>query len=302
MSVLLLILKIIGITLLSIIGLVLLVILLVLFVPIRYRADASYHEKCILNGKVTWLLHLVSLKAAYDDDGFTKHFRILGFDLLNRKKKERSKKQKKPKKSRKPKEEKPLDRLPEESEFTLEGFDDEQPETDTDKDPFTEQAQSDTEDAGFFAKLKEYVQKIADLINNFQDKVSAFLNKIKSMKGQFDRYYALIDNYRNREILSAALYQVMKALRAIRPRKWTANARFGFDDPATTGRILVILSILYPWTGKHLHVEPLYDEQLVEGDALVKGHVFLITLLIVGWKLYFNKDLKRLIRSLKKEA
>ena len=44
MTVILMILRIVGIALLVILGLLLAVVLAVLFVPVRYRADGSFHE------------------------------------------------------------------------------------------------------------------------------------------------------------------------------------------------------------------------------------------------------------------
>lgn len=63
--ILLLILKIIGMVLLIILGLLLAAVLLVLFVPVRYRADASYDGKPDGEASLTWLLHLVRLKISF---------------------------------------------------------------------------------------------------------------------------------------------------------------------------------------------------------------------------------------------
>lgn len=63
--IILLILKIIGIVIAVVLGLLLLCICAVLFVPVRYRARASYDESFEGEGRVSWLLHLVSIRAAY---------------------------------------------------------------------------------------------------------------------------------------------------------------------------------------------------------------------------------------------
>ena len=87
-SVLLIILKIIGITLLIIIGLILLMLLLVLFVPVRYRFKGSYNENFLCKGKITWLLHLVSVAIDVEEKAVVS-IRILGIPLsLFMKKKE----------------------------------------------------------------------------------------------------------------------------------------------------------------------------------------------------------------------
>ena len=71
MAVLLLILKIIGIILLILLGLILLILAVVLFVPVRYQVSGSIGEKTTVRIAVTWLLHAVSWRAAYEEEGFS---------------------------------------------------------------------------------------------------------------------------------------------------------------------------------------------------------------------------------------
>ena len=78
MAVLLLILKIIGIILLILLGLILLILAVVLFVPVRYQVSGSIVEKTTVRIAVTWLLHAVSWRAAYEEEGFSSQLRIFG--------------------------------------------------------------------------------------------------------------------------------------------------------------------------------------------------------------------------------
>ncbi len=66
LHILLMILKILGILLLVILGIILAVLLVVLFVPLRYRVDASFDGKPQGGVLVSWLLHLVTVRVSYD--------------------------------------------------------------------------------------------------------------------------------------------------------------------------------------------------------------------------------------------
>ena len=68
MTALLTILKVIGWILLGILGLILLTVLTVLLVPIRYRADGVWKEEKYIRGRVTWLLHLLSIRVTYEKE------------------------------------------------------------------------------------------------------------------------------------------------------------------------------------------------------------------------------------------
>ncbi len=92
MTVLLTILKVIGWILLGILGLILLTVLTVLLVPIRYRADGVWKEEKYIRGRVTWLLHLLSIRVTYEKNCFLE-VRVAGFLIYP--KKERSGKKEK---------------------------------------------------------------------------------------------------------------------------------------------------------------------------------------------------------------
>lgn len=101
MHVLLLILKILGITLGSIVGVVLLLILLVLIIPIRYAGAADKHEKINFTARGSWLLHLIHVTFAYEDKETELGVKVFGITVYP--KKEKPKKEKKKKKNNKKK-------------------------------------------------------------------------------------------------------------------------------------------------------------------------------------------------------
>jgi len=103
-SVVLSILKIIGIILLVILCIILALLLIVLFVPIRYGARAVKEEQGP-DGKITdglraqagvsWLAHIISFKIAFEGGKLSKGLKIFGIDLSKRKKQKAKKKKKK---------------------------------------------------------------------------------------------------------------------------------------------------------------------------------------------------------------
>lgn len=82
LSILLLILKITGISLLCILGLILLVVVLVLFVPIRYKADVNYENALNAAARVRWLWPLVNVKVTFDGKKLKLAARVLGIPVF----------------------------------------------------------------------------------------------------------------------------------------------------------------------------------------------------------------------------
>ncbi len=79
--VIVLILKIIGITLLAILGLLILLLLMGLLVPVRYEIDARKQEDIRLRAKVSWLLHMFSVPVVYEKGELHVRIKILGIPI-----------------------------------------------------------------------------------------------------------------------------------------------------------------------------------------------------------------------------
>ena len=102
LHIILLILKAVGILLAAVLLLLLLCILLLLFVPLRYEIAFRHTEtETAVQGKVSWLLHLIRAKLFYEkpeEKGLL--VKIGSFQLIP--KKEKKKKKQKPVKKAKP--------------------------------------------------------------------------------------------------------------------------------------------------------------------------------------------------------
>lgn len=84
LSIILLILKIIGIILLLLIGLFVTVLLFVLLVPIRYCVLAEHGEENLyVNAKVTWLLHLLRANVSHVEGTLHIRVKVLWFTLFD---------------------------------------------------------------------------------------------------------------------------------------------------------------------------------------------------------------------------
>ena len=79
--ILLVILKIIGIVLLVILGLLLGILLAVLFIPVRYKAEGSYHGQLLLSVCATWFFHILAFRAVYEGEGLVCSLKVLGVRL-----------------------------------------------------------------------------------------------------------------------------------------------------------------------------------------------------------------------------
>ena len=75
---------------------------------------------------------------------------------------------------------------------------------------------------------------------------------------------------------------------------------YGADNPATTGQVLGILSVLYARTGRLLDIRPNFEEKQLECDVELKGRIQVFTLLVIVVKVVLNKELRQLIKEFQK--
>ena len=91
-------------------------------------------------------------------------------------------------------------------------------------------------------------------------------------------------------------------MKSLKPKKFEAAFVVGTDDPASTGEILAVCGMLYPILGPQVNVVGDFERKRLEGHLLLKGKIRFFTFLRVAVKIYFNKDIRKLYKLLKKEA
>lgn len=354
MSVLLLILKIIGIALLTVLSLVLLAIVLVLFVPIRYKGSFNKGEdddELNALAVVSWLLSIVRAKVSYDKDKpLFYELRVFGIRILSSNKKKKEKASKKNSYS-----EVSVSQLsnPNSGVYTIEEADsddtlddnvadnseystrddlvknqdenceeldaaddsdinesvDSNDNKDTDKSDTSNNDLSDNIEPdkkhkkSFITKIREGFEKLknafkklfssgADLYKKAED----FINKVSR---EYRFYNKFLTDERNKKAFDKCLKKLIRILNSIKP-KLKGNLTFGMEDPASTGNVLIFLSILYPLLPRKFVIDPRFNEKIFKANLLFKGKIRLHVLTGAAISIYFDKNFKRMMRIYKK--
>ena len=145
---------------------------------------------------------------------------------------------------------------------------------------------------GFFEKVRSKIKKIRETINNI-------IKKIKRLFRQKEEAQRILAKPETKTALKFAWDKLKRLLKHILPRKVKGYVAFGADDPATTGQILGILSIVYARTGELLTIRPNFTEKQLESDVELKGRIQVFTLLVVAVKVFLNQELKQLLEDVK---
>lgn len=318
LHIILVILKLIGILLAAVLLLLLLLCLLLLFVPLRYEIEGRRYPK-ILEGsvRVSWLLHLICLRATYQKGELSAGVRIFWVS-----------------KKLFPIEETPADckqgtdrgqdddetggneeiqNVPEESEDAKKQ-DPKQEKIPLPKDisadkggeeeqPGREEAKQPSGRKSFPVRIWEWIkQKLLGICRLLQKLFRGMRNlqrKAGAWKKQLSAWIELLGSDLFRGVIRRYRGYLFDLLGHIRLRKAKGKVHFGFEDPSLTGQLAGVLYLLLPASCGKVQLLPDFQKTVLEGEVIGKGHIRLCHLARIGWKAFWDKELRRLIKKMR---
>lgn len=314
LTVVLAILKWLGITILALLGILIFFICLILFVPVRYKADGFYKDYYKVRAKITWLLHIVSFSLDYEkEQPFHMSFRIFGiliFDNL-KKKKVKKKREKKQRVKKSPeivgasKEEERSDisapKISESKKTEEQEPNNQEIEKTSDiKVQADENVNADdaVEKLNIIQKVKLVFSKAIGIFRNIKYTIQRICDTIKELKDNIIYYVELFEKDSTKAALAACKKRLLRILKNLKPKKFQLNLHLGMEDPATLGDILGVWGMLYPIHQGHINICPDFEQTVLEGEFYCKGR---ITVYIYIWTIIvvlFDKDIRRLRKCL----
>lgn len=297
MTVVLLILKIIGIILAALLGIVVLGILLVLFCPFRYRIWGSYHEKPDISIRVAWLMCIFQFRMDITDTQ-QMYLRILGFRKnLSREEEETN-------------ESEESSGLEEESETTNtveNAFDKKRIETNR-SDAATVEENSgeeefrnkedpkdsiETKSTDVSRKTPEKKISISQKVKRIWEKIKRTLFNIKETTVKIKKLYM---DPRNKLAFTKLKQSVAKFFRVLHPKKFQLKLKFSTGSPDTTGQLLGVIAMFPIGYRNGWNIVPDFTADAFYADAEfdVRGRVLGISLIKLACSIILDKNCKRL--------
>lgn len=323
LHILLLILKWIGIVLAVFLLLVLLLINLGLFVPVRYRADASCQndiETLEAEFELSWMWKLFFLTACWKKGKADMKIRIGWKYLFSeekievpeekeendlQKEKEEQKFLKEQKESLPP--EKTNRSLPENNvqeqaekrechqEKTESGIDKEEEE----KESFT----ADRRKAGG-RKKKPLWDRMKEKISEWIESCKSFWRKILAMgrnfRGKKEQIESFLTDASHRRAFCSLKREVRRFLGHVSPKDVKIVGKIGLEDPYMTGQALAVLGMLFPFLGENTVIVPDFENKVLEGSVHIEGKIHNFRMLAILWRLIKDRDVRKIIIDIKK--
>lgn len=330
LHILLLILKWIGIVLAVFLLLVLLLINLGLFVPVRYRADASCQndiETLEAEFELSWMWKLFFLTACWKKGKADMKIRIgwkylfseekegkseekievpeekEGNDLQKEKEEQKFLKEQKeslpPEKTNRSLPKNNVQEQAEKRECRQEktefGIDKEEEE----KESFT----ADRRKAGG-RKKKPLWDRMKEKISEWIESCKSFWRKILAMgrnfRGKKEQIESFLTDASHRRAFCSLKREVRRFLGHVSPKDVKIVGKIGLEDPYMTGQALAVLGMLFPFLGENTVIVPDFENKVLEGSVHIEGKIHNFRMLAILWRLIKDRDVRKIIIDIKK--
>lgn len=274
MSVLLLILKIIGIILLVILALFVLLIVGILFVPYAYRVKGSFHGKPDLTASIYGLGHLVGIGMILTENGAKIYLRICGI-----------------------------------RKFLQSGNKENKTgNTDQYEENMGEGQKTDPETGNYENLPMPEMQKIVKIPEKFKRviaRIRDFFHTIKSALGNVKKTIrkvkCLLTNESHKIAFAKLKTSVWQLLKILMPYRLKLNLEYSTGSPDTTAQLLGILTMFPIGYQNRWNVHPDFtaDNAYAEAEFDVKGRILGFSLLKLILGLVLDKDCRKLYNHFK---
>lgn len=310
------ILKVIGILILVVLAILLLILLLLLFCPVRYSGSADREEAGGVKARadVTWLLHLLHLTVAVEGTEPVFSVRILGIapekfgrlkSIFRHKKAVSGKKTE----SKLPE---PQEEAGKKVSVQPSACADKKTEHKPDAESASEEKKQTTEKTAFVSSLAGrlvfFLKKalhlpgrLADALKHGKDKLRRDVRNARRAAKKASEWKAFVSRQECRDALTLIWKKFSRLIRHILPGKLSGQVNFGFSDPADTGMLLAVFAPFYPLYGEYVQIVPDFQEKRFSFSLDFKGRIYGFMVLYVALGLFLDKNVQMIIRKIRKK-
>ncbi len=313
--VILLILKVLGITLLILLGIVLLLVLLLLLAPFHYTIDAEYYGDVKAVGRIQWLCFVLDLKGVYGNNKFLYYLKSFGFMISTNDEEdkhyraisdEEAESDKSSDKAKPSEAEKVPVKVVEDEFETYEQEQEQKTKSEPQKKSIFMRIYEGIESGLEWVvtipmrvhdKISELMARILDFFANLAENMNKVIKKRDMILQKITGVRSLLEKPYTKKVLKDGKVLLKKMWKHVRPRKLQGSIHFGLEDPATTGQLLGVVGMLYPVYRNHFVIAPDFEQQIFEGKIYAKGRVQIGRMTFLSLRFMLTRDFFKTVQK-----
>ncbi len=150
-------------------------------------------------------------------------------------------------------------------------------------------------DEGLDEELKETSERTE--VEDSQEKKKFSLWNVKD---EIVYYYDIWKKPVTKEAVKQCIAQLGYLYGKIKPKRLQAIVEYGAKDPDATGMVMAYVGMFYPLIGPYVQVIPHFNEEILLVNGTAKGQIRLIHFVQIAFALYKSRELKYVMKLLKK--
>lgn len=277
----------------------LVLLILVLFVPVRYRLKADLKDEgsreepdfsrlkdaASCRAELSWLFGFLRcrLDVPSDEEGPVIYILFIPVRLGKILERKRARQEKKPDNEA----QRELDRDRQEKESAAE----------------SKKAAAGSNKAGFESSEAAAGSNEAAAVNSEAAEPAGNTARPKRTSKKSESVFRILELLRDPELERArgiVLRQVLKVLKMLLPKKWSADADLGLGNPYDTAKILEAAGMMYPVLQGHVRITPEFEIYRFNAALKASGRLYLFMAVIAALTVLFDRDTAKLRKELKK--
>lgn len=155
-----------------------------------------------------------------------------------------------------------------------------------------------SEQKAFF--IKRIYDRIRNIFKGIRTKLQNIRRTLKKVKNNLSWWKSFLEHPRVKAARTLVWKHAKFLLKHIFPTKIEGQVAFSFEDPALTGTALAVLGMTIPFHKNCVQINPRFDgENYLQGNIRAKGRIYGFVFLRAALIIYFDKNIKYVIKRWK---
>ncbi len=284
LHIILIILKIIGITLLAILGIFVVLICLAVFTPFKYQGELSAKGTVASiegTAKFSWFFHLIRGQFQYKNQNFKWNISVLWkkYPAVTSKPNAASKKTEIKEKVKKTELEEETENVKTEEEAE-------------------KAAVIEIEESSVPKREKKGKKEKPSIIKKIKSTIRSICDRMKMLRDKKEELELFVNDEIHRAAFGKLKAEIFRFIGKLKPKRFYMRFHFGFEDPSLTGKVLGLLCMLYPIFEDNINIEPDFQNAILEGELFIKGKLRCSHPLGMGIRLLLDGNVRKTFMEL----
>ncbi len=148
--------------------------------------------------------------------------------------------------------------------------------------------------------IKRIYDRIRNIFKGIRTKLQNIRRTLKKVKNNLSWWKSFLEHPRVKAARTLVWKHAKFLLKHIFPTKIEGQVAFSFENPALTGTALAVLGMTIPFHKNCVQINPRFDgENYLQGNIRAKGRIYGFVFLRAALIIYFDKNIKYVIKRWK---